>query len=121
MGEQAVAAYSIGINVLSLLFMIALGIGVASSVRVGIAYGRKDYPDTALAGWTGLAVNTLLLASAGTVVCVYAPEISGFYTSDVRLLTYVVPLVFLCGVAIVLDGGQAVMANVLRGRQDVWF
>ncbi|NQV98788.1 MAG: MATE family efflux transporter [Rhodospirillales bacterium] len=120
MGEAAVAAYSIGINVLSLLFMIALGIGVASSVRVGIAYGRRDYPDTALAGWTGIGVSTLCLGLAGTLVCIFSAEISSFYTSDQHLVEFAQPLIFLCGLAIVLDGGQAVMANVLRGRKDVW-
>ncbi len=120
MGEEAVAAYSIGINVLSLLFMIALGIGVASSVRVGIAFGRKDFPDTMLAGWSGLATSTVLLGTAGATVCIFDGQIATFYTSDQNLINYVVPLIFLCGVAIALDGGQAVMANVLRGRQDVW-
>jgi len=120
MGEEAVAAYSIGINVLSIMFMIALGIGVASSVRVGIAFGRNDVPDTILAGWTGLGVSTLILGILGGVVCLFAPEIATFYTSDQNLINYVIPLIVICGIAIALDGGQSVMANVLRGRQDVW-
>lgn len=120
MGEEAVAAYSIGINVLSIMFMVALGIGVASSVRVGIAFGRKDYPDTVLAGWTGLGTSSVILGVLGGFTCLFASEIATFYTSDQNLILYVVPLIFICGVAIALDGGQAVMANVLRGRQDVW-
>ncbi len=120
MGPEAVAAYSVGINVLSILFMIALGIGVASSVRVGIAFGRKDYPDTALAGWTGLGTSTLILGVSGALVCLFAGEIARVYSSDANLISFVIPLILICGLAITLDGGQAVMANVLRGRQDVW-
>ena len=42
------------------------------------------------------------------------------FSTDLGLVQFATPLVFICGMAIVLDGGQAVMANVLRGRQDVW-
>ena len=31
-----------------------------------------------------------------------------------------VPLIFWVALALVTDGGQAVIANALRGRQDVW-
>ncbi len=120
MGESSVAAYSIGINVLSIMFMIALGFGTASSVRVGIAYGRKDHPDAALAGWAGLGVNSIVLAFVGGSVCYFAFEVTSMFSTDLGLVQFATPLVFICGMAIVLDGGQAVMANVLRGRQDVW-
>lgn len=120
MGERSVAAYSIGMNVLSIMFMIALGFGVASSVRVGIAYGRKDYPDAALAGWTGLGVNSIVLVLIGGSVSYFAYEATSMFSTDLELVQLATPLVFICGVAIVFDGGQAVMANVLRGRHDVW-
>jgi MATE family multidrug resistance protein len=120
MGEQSVAAYCIGINVLSIMFMIALGFGVASSVRVGIAYGRKDYPDAALAGWIGLGANSIVLVIIGGSVSAFAYNVASMYSTDLALVEYATPLVFMCGLAIVFDGGQAVMANVLRGRQDVW-
>ena len=120
MGEQSVEAYCIGINVLSIMFMIALGFGVASSVRVGISHGRKDYPDAALAGWTGLGANSIVLVIIGGLVSAFAYNVTSMYSTDLALVEYATPLVFMCGVAIVFDGGQAVMNNVLRGRQDVW-
>jgi MATE family multidrug resistance protein len=120
MGEQSVAAYCIGINVLSIMFMIALGFGVASSVRVGISHGREDYPDVALAGWVGLGANSIILVIVGSLISVFAYNVTSMYSTDLVLVEYATPLVFMCGVAIVFDGGQAVMANVLRGRQDVW-
>ena len=120
MGEQSVAAYCIGINVLSIMFMIALGFGVASSVRVGIAHGSKNYPDAALAGWIGLGANSIVLVIIGGSVSAFAFNVTSMYSTDLALIEYATPLVFMCGVAIVFDGGQAVMANVLRGRQDVW-
>ncbi|MEQ9349336.1 MAG: MATE family efflux transporter, partial [Alphaproteobacteria bacterium] len=62
----AVGVYTISLNLLGMLFMVALGTGFATAVRVGYAIGHGDGDETAFAGWTGLAANTvvcLLLAA----------------------------------------------------------
>jgi len=100
--------------------MIAIGVGSASAVRVGIAFGRRDFRDLALAGWTGLGVNTLAMLTAGTVFILFPEWLGGLYTTDENVLAAVIPPIRLCGLVMLADGGQAVMANVLRGRQDVW-
>ena len=120
LGPDALGAYSITLNLLSIVFMIAIGVGSASAVRVGIAYGRHDFRDLALAGWSGLGVNTLAMMAAGTVFILYPDWLGGLYTTDENVLAVVVPPIRLCGIVMLADGGQAVMANVLRGRQDVW-
>jgi len=120
LGPDALGAYSITLNLLSIVFMIAIGVGSASAVRVGIAYGRHDFRDLALAGWSGLGVNTLAMMAAGIVFILYPDWLGGLYTTDENVLAVVVPPIRLCGIVMLADGGQAVMANVLRGRQDVW-
>jgi len=120
LGEDALGAYSITLNLLALVFMFAIGVGSASAVRVGIAFGRRDFRDLALAGWTGLGVNTLAMLTAGTVFILFPEWLGGLYTSDENVLAVVTAPIRLCGLVMLADGGQAVMANVLRGRQDVW-
>jgi MATE family multidrug resistance protein len=120
LGTDALASYTIGLNVLAICFMIAIGLGSAASVRVGIAYGRRDWPDMQLAGWTGLGVTTGILAVVGVVLFLLSEPIAGFYSPDQNLLMTTAPLIFFIGFVLVFDGGQATMANVLRGRRDVW-
>ena len=54
LGTVPLAAYSIIHNMISMAFMVSLGVGSATVVRVSIARGRGDRADMRLAGWTGL-------------------------------------------------------------------
>ena len=120
LGEEALAVYSIGLNVLALCFMVAIGLGSAAAVRVGIAYGRKDWSDMMLAGWTGLGVTVGMLAAISCMLF-FAPEgIARFYSTDPKTIAATAPLIFFIGFVLVFDGGQATMSNILRGRRDVW-
>jgi MATE family multidrug resistance protein len=120
LGAMALAATAIAINVVAIVFMVALGLGSATAVRVGVAHGRRDPADLALAGWTGLAACTLVMAAAGAVLLVAAPAIAGVYSTDAALVAVAAPLIAFVAWILVVDGGQAVMANALRGRGDAW-
>ena len=120
LGELSAAAYGIAFNLLALFFMAAIGVGSATSVRVGIAYGRRDHPDLVLAGWTGLGANTVLALLFAVLIFTQADGLAALYTGDPALRAVAAGLVSLVAVVLVLDGGQAVMAQALRGRRDVW-
>jgi len=121
LGEVPLATYAIGMNVIAVCFMIAIGLGSAAAVRVGIAYGRKDWPDMLLAGWTGLVVTTCVLGVIGAGLMSFPDGIAGFYSTEADIISATAPLIFFCGFILIFDGGQATMLNVLRGRRDVWF
>lgn len=116
----ALAAYTIGLNLIALPFMAAVGLASATAVRVGVAYGRGDGSDMVLAGWTGLAVTSAILAGVGVLYHLLPEEIGRIYTGDPELLSHVAPLIAFGAWVLVADGGQTVMANALRGRHDAW-
>lgn len=120
LGKLPLAAYGLTLNLMALVFMIALGIGSATAVRVSIAFGRGDYKDAALAGWTGLGVGSLGMMSAGILTYFFAAPLAGIYTDDPALLIEAIITVSFITWIFIPDGGQAVMANALRGRKDVW-
>ncbi|MEQ8805414.1 MAG: MATE family efflux transporter [Rhodospirillales bacterium] len=120
LGELSAAAYGIAFNLLALFFMVAIGIGGATSVRVGIAFGRRDRADMELAGWTGLGANTVLAGGIGLLIFFQSDLLVSFYTSDPALVPIARSLVVVVAGVLVLDGGQAVLAQALRGRRDVW-
>lgn len=120
LGKIPLAAYGLTLNLMALIFMLAIGIGSATTVRVGIAYGRGDTPDAALAGWTGLGVNTLVMILSGIIAYVFPGILGQMYTDDPALLVEAVIAIGFIAWVFVPDGGQAVMANALRGRKDVW-
>src|SRR5690606_29336855 len=119
LGPVPLAAYGIVINVLALIFMVAAGLGAATAVRVGIAHGRRDWPDQALAGWTGLGANTAMMLLLGAVLMLFPETIAGAYTTDPAVLAVVAQPIAFTALILVADGGQTVMLNALRGRNDV--
>lgn len=116
----ALGAYTIGLNLIALPFMGAVGLASATAVRVGVAFGRGDRSDMALAGWTGLGVTSAILAGVGVAYGLFPEAIGGIYTADPALLAQVAPLIAFGAWVLVADGGQTVMANALRGRHDAW-
>lgn len=117
-GVAALGAFAIALNILALIFMVALGLASATAVRVGIAYGRQDVPDMALAGWTGLAVNTIVMILFGVVIAVYGWDIASLYNDDPVLVGLAGALIAFSAFILILDGGQVVAAHALRGRHD---
>ena len=119
-GKLPLATYGLTLNFMALAFMLAIGIGSATAVRVGIAFGRGDIPDAALAGWTGLGANVIVMTGVGVLTLIFTDTLAAFYTDDPELqLQAIVTIGFIAWIFIP-DGGQAVMANALRGRKDVW-
>ncbi len=119
-GAGAIAAYMVSFNLNAIFFMFALGLGSATSVRVGVAYGRKDKPDMRLAGWTGLGVATVFMVLFAAALITFPNWFAGFYSQDETLLGLAAQLIVIVGYVLVMDGNQAVMANALRGCRDVW-
>ncbi len=120
LGVAAAAAYAIGINALSLVFMIAVGIGAATAVRVGHALGRGDRSEAALAGWTGLAANSVCMLVVGTAISAFAGEVAGAYTRDAAVVPLAAAALAYFAAITLLDGGQGVMGTALRGCGETW-
>jgi len=120
LGPEPLAAFTVAFYMLVICFMVALGIGTATSVRVGIAHGRGDYRDIALAGWTGVGLTVISMAFLGLFLGFFGEWVAGVFSSDAKIITAAAALIFWVAVALIVDGGQACMANALRGRQDVW-
>jgi MATE family multidrug resistance protein len=120
LGAMALASYTLQHIVFALIFMIALGIASATSVRVGIAHGRGDWTDRALAGWTGLGLVAIVLGVFGGVLLAWPRPIAAIFTSEPALVAATAPLIALSAYALIADGGQVVIASALRGAGETW-
>ncbi len=119
-GVAALAAFSATMNLLATVFMAAIGIGVATSVRVGAAWGPGDRRGAERAGWIGLCVNSVAMAAIAFAVAPFASDLAGVYGLDDNARAMAALAMRAAGVVILFDGAQAVLANALRARTDVW-
>jgi len=121
-GTASVAAHQIAMNVPSLTFMVPLGIGMAATVRVGLAAGAGDRPGVRRAGSCAMAMGALFMSGTALVLWHFPHQIAGLYLADTPANADVVALaaLFLHVAAIfqIFDGQQVVTALSLRGLKD---
>jgi len=120
LGVAALGAFSATMNLLATVFMAAIGIGIATSVRVGAAWGAGDRPGTERAGWIGLGLNVMVMGAIAITLAPTASAIAGIYGLDAEAQAMAAGAMQMAGFVILFDGSQAVLANALRSRGDVW-
>lgn len=121
LGANAVSTYQILLNLLTLVFMISLGVSSATAVLTGAAVGRNDPREATRASFTGLVVNGLFMLAAAIVVFTCAAPISRAYTANASLAALIASTLWLAALILPPDGGQVVAAAGLRARGDNWF
>jgi len=118
MGKVPAAGLQVAITLASFTFTVTLGIGSATSVRVGRAIGREDPAGARRAGFTGLYV-AIAFMSFTAVAFVAAPGVfARILTDKPEVLAATIPLVQLAGIFQISDGIQAVSSGALRGAGD---
>lgn len=121
LGAFDLAAYSIAFMALTLPFMLAAGVGVATAVRTGFAHARGDIADTALAGWTGMGLVGVVLVAIGLGYWLGAPYLTAAYSDSPALVPIALPMIAFCALILPFDGGQTVASAALRGLGETWW
>jgi multidrug resistance protein, MATE family len=121
LGAEAVSTYQILLNLLAVVFMISLGLSSATAVLTSAAVGRGELRGATRASFLGLALNLLLMLSAGALVSAFSGPIAQTYTASPALAGMVAGLMWLAALCMFPDGGQVVAAAGLRARGDNWF
>jgi MATE family multidrug resistance protein len=118
MGTAAMAATQATISLLSVSFMQAIGIGLATTTLVGRYKGATDLAAAVRSYHSALK---LALALAGLVAALFvlAPEmLARLYTSDAEVLRLARPLFALAAAFQLFDALQIVAGGALRGAGD---
>jgi len=114
----SLAAHTIGVNVISITFMVPLGISSAAAVRVGQAIGRRDPASAGIAGWTALALSAAFMGCAGLVLFAAPHTVARLYTSDGAVIAISGSLLWIAAFFQLFDGSQIVATGALRGLGD---
>ena len=127
-GKNAQAANQIALNLSTMTFMVALGVGVAAMIRVGNQRGRMDFKKL-----REVAISTfVLILFVDIIFCsifltfndllpyLYLDTSNLENISDVNeVVSIASKLLIVAGFFQVFDGLQAVVLGALRGMQDV--
>lgn len=123
LGTNEVAAHAVALQLAATAFMVPLGLGMAATVRVGIAYGRGDDEGVRKAGWTSLAMGMgfmsitciLFLALPQVLVSIFLNRAD---PNNAIALGLAATYLGIAGIFQLADGAQVVAAHALRGLSD---
>ncbi|HEY0840985.1 MAG TPA: MATE family efflux transporter [Vulgatibacter sp.] len=118
MGTELLAAHQIALTLASVTFTVAVGIGAATSVRVGRAVGAGDTPGARLAGMSGILGGGAWMSITALIFLLLPRTLAGILTDQAAVIESAVPLLMIAAVFQVSDGLQAVGAGALRGAGD---
>lgn len=114
----AAATTAVLINIRSIMFMIPMGIGFATSIHVGMGFGEKDADEINLSTWTGSAIGMGCMAILSLALLLAPHQILAIYSQDALLVEAALSVILLVCIALPLDAWQSIMSSALRGRED---
>jgi MATE family multidrug resistance protein len=118
-GSVQLAAHAVALNAASLTYMVASGLSMAGSIRVGNAYGEQSLSSIRrIANMTFFMVVVFEIFNA-LIFIVFNRQIAGLYGVESDVMPYILPLFFLAAFFQISDGLQAAAMSVLRGIKDV--
>jgi MATE family multidrug resistance protein len=121
-GTASIAAHQIAITIPSLTFMVPLGIGLAATVRVGMAAGAGDAKAARRAGFTAIAMAMSFMSATALLLLLYPRVIASLWLPDTpdnaEVLALAVTFLHVASAFQLMDGVQVTAAMSLRGLKD---
>lgn len=122
-GTTELAAHQIVLQTITVAYMVPLGIGQATTIRVARAVGAGDASGVGRAGWVALALMACFVVPVGLVMWLAPEAIVALYLDpDIPANVQVTLLAsaYLLAAALfqVFDGVQVITLSALRGLKD---
>lgn len=119
LGKEALAAHQIANQIANLTFMLALGIGSATTIRISHQLGKGDLYAMKMAAKASIHL-VLVMNTVGAVLMISLRHlIPHLFTEDTQVIEIASSLILIAGFFQYADGLQSVGAAMLRGIADV--
>lgn len=117
--KESVAAHQIANHLSDLFFMVSMGIGAATVIRVSHQYGEGKIHDMHMAARAALHMG-LVWAAFAACICFFGNRLIPMaFTTDETVIAIASPLLILCGLFQFSDAMQCIGGAMLRGLTDV--
>ena len=117
--KEALAAHHIANQIADLTFMLALGIGAATTIRVSHQYGLRDYHAMQMAARASIHLVLMMNTIGASLMIGLRHYIPYLFTNDPQVIDIAADLLVFAGLFQYSDGLQCVGAAMLRGITDV--
>jgi len=100
-------------------FMVAVGLGVTATIRVGNQKGKKDYPNLRRIAISIFILGFLIEAVFAVLFIVFKDVFPTIYIDDIEVIVIASQLLIVAALFQLSDGIQVTILGALRGLQDV--
>ena len=119
LGTNPQAANQIALNLASMTFMIAVGLGVTATIRVGNQVGLRKYRELRRIALSIFLLVFLIEAVFAVLFILLKDILPVFYIDNAEVIILAAQLLIIAALFQLSDGIQVVILGALRGLQDV--
>jgi len=121
LGTNAQAANQVALNLSSMTFMIAVGIGVTATIRVGNQKGQHNFKELRKIAYSTFLLVFIIEAFFALGFILLKDILPVFYIDNAEVIFLAAQLLIVAALFQLSDGLQVVILGALRGLQDVRF
>ncbi|MDU4095352.1 MAG: MdtK family multidrug efflux MATE transporter [Pantoea sp.] len=118
LGIVNVAGHQIALNFSSLMFVLPLSLGVATTIRVGFRLGQSSVEAAKVAAWTGQGVGIMMAAATALFTVTFREQIALLYNDNPQVVALASQLMLLAAIYQFSDSIQVIGSGILRGYKD---
>ena len=120
-GTAPFAAYGIGVQILSLSFVVGFGFSIAGATLVGQYLGAGDPDGATQQGWKATRYAIASMMALSFFIFLFAEPIARFLIDDDEVVRLTVIFIYILGVAQPLMAIEFSLGGCLRGAGDTRF
>ncbi|MGB6221718.1 MATE family efflux transporter [Haloferula sp.] len=119
LGETALASHQVAITCAGTAFMVPLGISMALTVRMGEAFGAKNFEELRPIYISGVSLAMIFTCFSASAFLFFNQEIAAWFVSDPETRKVAAGLLLIGAAFQLSDMLQIVSVGSLRGLNDV--
>lgn len=121
LGTNPQAANQIALNLASMTFMVAVGLGVTATIRVGNQKGKADFKALRRIAFSCFLLVFIIESVFAAGFIVFKDLLPTIYLDNPEVIFIAAQLLIIAALFQLSDGMQVVILGALRGLQDVKF
>jgi putative MATE family efflux protein len=121
-GNQANAAYQLGVNLLAFSFLVGQAFSIAASTLVGQHLGASDEAGAERSGWRAMSLAIGVMVVFGGLIIGFAEPLARYLApSDPEVVRLTVAFIWVLGSVQALMAIEFTLGGALRGAGDTMF
>ena len=120
-GTAAYAAYGVGVQILSISFVVGFGFSIAGATLVGQHLGAGDNEGAVRSGWKALWFAIASMVGLSIVIAFFANEIARYLIDDDEVVRLTVIFIYIMALVQPLMAIEFTLGGCLRGAGDTRF